>query len=128
LDAHLVAVGSGQHVFASCAPGTDLREEDYLEVLWQCQVGVAVSLHATEVCRRPPSPARHLVMQSHVPDASTGALSLFSHARFAFFGLLGELEHRVMTIHLLVAFYSAQYGTESSTITPCVSIADLQPD
>ena len=49
LDAHLVSLGTGQHVFASCAPGTDLREEDYLELLWQCQVGVAVSLHATKV-------------------------------------------------------------------------------
>ena len=49
LDAHLVALGGGQHVFASCAPGADLREEDYLELLWQCQVGVAVSLHATKV-------------------------------------------------------------------------------
>lgn len=53
LDAHLVSVGGGQHVFASCAPGTDLREEDYLDLLWQCQVGVAVSLHATQVCSQP---------------------------------------------------------------------------
>ena len=56
-----MAVGHGQHVFASCAPGADLREEDYLEVLWQCQIGVAVSLHATEVCA---------ALRHHLPDTS----------------------------------------------------------
>ncbi len=92
LDAHLIALGGGQHVFASCAPGADLREEDYLELLWQCQVGVAVSLHATKVWEGLSRPSRAVEATHMCPhhtrqtDTQSGAARYSQHA---FAGSLG---------------------------------------